>query len=222
MRRGEIRGRLSACARLREVPAATASAIYGKYAGGGTPAHGDYKALQDFLFRYIAREAGRLGMAAHIHSFEGAGNYFRTDGADPQLLEPALNDPALRTTTFVIVHGGGIHAAHAGALLWKPNVFVDTSLMSLAYPSARLAGILRDWLTQFPEKVLFGSDASAMGPDMGWELSAWIGAKNVRAALALALTEMVRSGEITRARAEEIATMVLRGNAVRLYKLGLK
>jgi hypothetical protein len=204
-----------------EVPTATARAIYGRYAGGGTPTHVEYKALQDFLFHYIAREAGRLGMAVHIHSFEGAGNYFRTDGADPQLLEPAFNDPALRKTNFVIVHGGGVFAAHAGAMLWKPNVFVDTSLMSLAYPPARLAEVLRGWLAQFPEKVLFGSDASAMGPDMGWELTAWIGAKNARAALALALTDMIRAGEITHARAEEMARMVMRTNAAKLYKLDL-
>ena len=60
-----------------EVPAATASTIYAKYAAGGEPSHADYKALQDFLFRYIAREAGRLGMAVHVHSFEGAGNFYR-------------------------------------------------------------------------------------------------------------------------------------------------
>jgi len=33
------------------------------------PPHAQYKALQD-LFRYIAREAGCLGMAVHIHSLE--------------------------------------------------------------------------------------------------------------------------------------------------------
>jgi hypothetical protein len=32
---------------------------------------------------------------------------------------------------------------------------------------------------------------------------------------------MIRSGEVSRARAEEIATMVLRTNAGRLYKLKL-
>jgi hypothetical protein len=33
---------------------------------------------------------------------------------------------------------------------------------------------------------------------------------------------MMRSGATTRARAEEIATMVMRSNAARLYTLGLK
>ena len=206
---------------FEEVPEATASKVYARYASDGEPSHADYKALQDFLFRYIAREAGRLGMAVHIHSFHGPGNFYVAAGADPLLLEPAFNDPTLRQTNFVIVHGGGIFAPHAGAMLWKPNVYLDMSAMTLLYTPRELAKVLRGWLTQYPEKVLFGSDAAAFGPDLGWELGAWIATKNGRAALALALTDMIREGELSRARAEEVATMVMRTNAGKLYKLGL-
>jgi len=207
---------------FEDVPAATASRIYVKYASAGEPSHADYKALQDFLFRYIAREAGRLGMAVHIHSFEAAGNFFVAAGADPFLLESAFNDPALRQTHFVIIHGGGVYASHAGAMLWKPNVYLDMSAMTLLDTPRKLAEVLRDWLTQYPEKVLFGSDAAAFGPDMGWELAAWIATRNGRAALAWALTDMIRDGEVSRARAEEIAMMVMRTNAGTLYRLELK
>jgi predicted TIM-barrel fold metal-dependent hydrolase len=85
-----------------------------------------------------------------------------------------------------------------------------------------LANVLRDWLTEFPEKVLYGSDATALGPDMGWELTAWSASRTARAALAIALTAMMDDGAIDRAGAEQIATMVLRTNAARLYKLDLK
>ena len=43
--------------------------------------------------------------------------------------------------------------------------------MTLAYSPATLAAVLHDWLAQFPEKVLFGSDATALGPDAGWEIT---------------------------------------------------
>ena len=199
-----------------------ASAIYAKYSQGGEPSHAEYKTLEDFLFRYIAREAGRLGMAVHIHSFEAFGNAYRAAGADPLLLESAINDPALGKTTFVIIHGGGIFASHTAALLWKPNVYADMSMMTLAYTPARLSEVLRLWLTQYPEKVMYGSDAFGLSPDAGWELSAWIAARIGRAALALALTDMIRDGEVSRVRAEQIATMVLRTNASKLYGLGLR
>jgi uncharacterized protein len=205
-----------------QVAPESAGRIYARYAGGGEPSHDDYKTLQDFLFRFIAHEAGRLGMAVHVHSFNGPGNFFESAGADPLLLEPTFNDPTLRRTNFVIVHGGGAYSSHAGSMLWKPNVYLDMSGMTLLYTPARLAEVLREWLTQYPEKVLFGSDAAAFGPDTGWEVTAWIATRNGRAALAQALTTMLRNGEVGRGRAEQIAEMVLRTNAMTLCALESK
>ena len=203
-----------------EASADAAGRIYARYVNGGDPSRADYKQLQDHLFRYIARETGRLGMSVHIHAFEGAGSFYAVAGSDPLLLELVFNDQTLRGTNFVIVHGGGVYAAHAGAMLWKQNVYADMSLMTLVYTPQRLASVLREWLLQFPEKVLFGSDASAFGPDLGWEVAAWSGTHAAREALGIALTGMIRNGEITRGRAEAIATMVMRGNALKLYNLG--
>ena len=50
---------------------AAAERIYAQYAGRGTPPDTEYKALQDYLFRYIAAECGRLGMAVHLHTAAG-------------------------------------------------------------------------------------------------------------------------------------------------------
>ncbi len=201
-----------------------ARTVYARFARATsrTPSHVEYTLLQDYLFRYIAREAGRLGMAVHIHSFEGAGGSYRVAGSDPLLLESVFNDASLRKTSFVILHGGGIFASHAGAMIAKPNVFVDTSIMPLIYTPKHLASILGDWLSAFPEHVLFGSDAFANGPDAGWEIAAWASTTAARHALGRALTSLVRSGEISRDRAHAIAMMVLRTNANTLYALGLK
>ncbi|MGH7582162.1 MAG: amidohydrolase family protein [Gemmatimonadales bacterium] len=196
-----------------------AARIYARYASGGIPTHAEYKTLEDFLFRYIARDAGRLGMAVHIHSFDGFGGFYRSAGSDPILLESAFNDSTLRGTNFVILHGGGNAWPHTATMLWKPNVYADISMMTIAYPPSQLAQVLSMWLAQWPDRVLFGSDAFGSPPDAGWEVPAWVATHAARRALGLALTGMMRTGEVTRARAETLAVMVLRGNAARLYHL---
>jgi len=207
---------------FEKVELQSAREVYSKNIKGGVPSHENYKLLQDFLFHYIASEAGRLGMAIHIHSFPGAGNYFVAAGCDPLLLEPVFNDPGLRHTKFVLIHGGGTFSKHTSAMLWKPNVYADISLLTQLWTPDQLAVVLRDWLSQFPEKILFGTDAVSFGPGLGWEMSAWIASTTARQALSLALSGMIRSNEITFNRAKEIATMVLRTNASDLYNLGLK
>ena len=199
-----------------------ASEVYAHYVHGGEPSHEKYKLLQDFIFYYIALEAGRLGIAVHIHSYPGAGNYFVAAGCDPLLLESVFNDPGLRNTKFVLIHGGGTFSKHTSAMLWKPNVYADISLLTQLWPPEQLAVVLRDWLSQFPEKILFGTDAVSFGPGLGWEMSAWIASVTGRQALTIALSGMIRDNEINRNRAKEIATMVLRTNANNLYQLGLK
>ncbi len=185
------------------------------YRGGS----GDYKQLQDYLFRYIAAECGRLGMAVHLHTMAGAGSYFHVAGANPLLLESVLNDPDLRKTKIVMVHGGWPFNHEITALLEKPTAYLDFSAQDLSLTPATLAASLRQWLEFVPEKVLFGTDAYPYSDQMGWEESGWVAAKHGREALAIALTGMLRDGEISRSRASELAHMVLRENARALYGL---
>src|SRR5271157_2471068 len=201
------------------VDRAVADRIYGQFAIGGAPPPAEYKPLQDYLFRYIAAECGRLGMAVHVHANAGAGRYFEIAGANPLLLEPLLNDPELRNTKFVMLHGGWPFIGEITALLTKPNAYLDFSDVDLEHTPDELAAMLRQWLAFVPEKVMFGSDAYPYIPEMGWEESLWIAARTGRQALGIALTGMLRDGEITRTRASELARMVLRENAKTLYGL---
>jgi hypothetical protein len=196
---------------------ARARAIYARFVRGGEPPASGYKALQDYLFYYIARECGRLGMAVHIHCIEGAGGYYRQSGSNPLLLETAFNDPALRKTNFVVVHGGYPFTQEMRSLMSKPNVYADFSLQTLFLYPRELSGILRNWLEFYPDKVLFGTDAFSFGPEVDWPEVAWLSNTTARQALALALTGMMNDGEISRERAIELARMVLRGNALKLY-----
>ena len=118
-----------------------------------------------------------------------------------------------------MLHGGWPFTRQITALLTKPNAWLDFSNQDLVLPPATLASTLREWLEFVPEKVLFGTDAYPYSNAMGWEESGWIANRTAREALAIALTDMMRAGEIDRARAGELARMVLRDNPRKLYGL---
>ncbi len=199
-------------------PRAKVEKIYADWIGRGTPDPTEYKLLQDFLFRYIAMECGRLGMPVHLHAMAGAGSYFSISGVNPLLLEPIFNDPRLRKTKFVLLHGGWPYVREIGALLQKPNVYLDISSQDLIIPPHTEAKWLREWLEFEPEKVLFGTDGYPYSDELGWPEATWIANRNARQALGIALTGMLKDGEISRQRANDLAGMVLRGNALALYK----
>ena len=195
-----------------------ASAIYAAFAREGTPPSAGYTRLQDFLFRYIAIEAGRLGLPVHIHTGAGCGTYFNLYGSEPMRLESVLNDPLLRKTKFVLLHGGsGPFTREIGYLLMKPNVYADFSEQTWMTSAHALSQVIRDWLEWYPEKVLFGTDLFPGKAEYDWEEIGWQTTQNARLALATALTGMIQDDEITRPRAIELAHMVLHDNAAQLY-----
>ena len=198
---------------------AEAARIYAQFVKGGSPPVADFKEVQDFIFRHIAMKAGELGLAIHIHTGAGGSGYFNQGGASPFLLEPVLNDPKLRQTKFVLVHGGSPFAQQTRMLLYKPNVYADFSAQTFLLSTRELSGVLRSWLEFVPEKVLFGTDAFEITPEVGWPELAWLSNRSAREGLALALTGMMADGQITRARALELTRMVLRDNARKLYGL---
>lgn len=208
--------------RFGNPPHDSAAAVYARYIHGGVPSHAEYTALEDFLFRTIAREAGRLGLVVHIHCLGFFGGYYPAGGSEPLNLESVFNDSTLRSTRFVLLHGGWPYAAQTLVVFEKPNVYADFSAMSQILSPHTLAGVLRMWLEEFPDKVLYGSDAFADHNEdpVGWPDQGWVASRAARRALAEALTGMMRDGMVSRSRAEAIAVMVLRGNAAGLYHLG--
>jgi predicted TIM-barrel fold metal-dependent hydrolase len=205
-----------------EAGAGEAARIYAAHAATGTaPAAAEYKMLQDYLFRVVAREAGSAGLVMHIHTGIGADPWFQIRGANPLLLESAVSDKSLRSTNFVLIHGSWPFDREAGVMLIKPNVYADFSAQTFLRSTRALSETLRAWLEWYPEKVLFGTDAypEPATPLSDWEEKLWLANETARDALAIALTGMMNDGQITRARAVELARMVLRDNAIRLYGL---
>ena len=202
-------------------PAATANEakqIYARYVRGGVPSREDYLKLQDYLIRVIAREAGRQGLPVHFHTGGGCGTYFMLQGSNPANLESLLNDPSLRKTTFVLIHGGaGPFIKYTSYLMMKPNVYTDISEQTWLMSTRNLSQTIRDWLEWYPEKVMFGTDLYPNTPEINWEEIGWQTTMSAREALAIALTGMMQDGQITRERALQLANMVLHDNAAKLY-----
>ena len=140
------------------------------------------------------------------------------NGSNPALLESVLNDPGLRHTNFVLIHGGaGVFTKYTSYLLMKPNVYTDFSEQTWLISTRKLSEVIRDWLEWYPEKVMFGTDLYPNSPEINWEEIGWQTTQSGREALAIALTGMMQDGEITRARALELAHMALHDNAAKLY-----
>jgi uncharacterized protein len=201
-----------------DVPRPEAARIYATLLHTPHPNPAQYKRLQDFLFRYIAQECGRLNLPVHIHTTSGGGGYFDIAGDNPLLLEPLFNDPRLRHTNFVLLHGGWPFVHEIGSLLQKPNVYLDLSQQSLMISPRTMSSWLREWLELFPEKILYATDAYPYSSSMGWEEAAWIANQNIRTSLGMALTGMMNDKQITEPEAEKLAHQVLHTNAESLYK----
>ncbi|MGH9475645.1 MAG: amidohydrolase family protein [Terriglobales bacterium] len=188
------------------------------YAAGGAPGAGRYYPLQDAIFHAIALEAGRLGLAVHFHTGFGCGSYFDIRGANPALLMDVFNDPSLRHTNFVLLHGGlGPYTNLVAALLAKPNVYTDISGQTWLLPPHEIARNIRTFLEYYPDKVMFGTDLSPGAGAEDWEEIGYQMESNARQGLALALTGMLEDHEITRSQALTMARAVLRGTALKLY-----
>ncbi|MFY9910836.1 MAG: amidohydrolase family protein, partial [Candidatus Sulfotelmatobacter sp.] len=192
--------------------------IYERYVSGGIPTEKEYRTFQDYIFRYLVTEGGKLNLPVHIHTAVGIGDYFNLSQSNVMGLESVLRDPRYRSTTFVLLHGGYPLEREAIWLTAMKNVYLDSSFEELAqYPSA-FKDTLKMWLETFPDKITFGTDAFPYNDVLGAEESYWLGAQSARMALAAALAEMVSENEITEARALELAHAYLHDTAVKLYQ----
>jgi uncharacterized protein len=195
-----------------------AADLYSRYATGGIPTEKEYRTFQDYIFRHLVLEGGRLHLPVHIHTAVGIGDYFNLSESNIMNLESVLRDPRYRNTTFVMIHGGYPLEREAVWLAAMKNVYLDSSFGELAqYPSA-FKETLKMWLETFPDKITFGTDCFPYNEVLGAEESYWLGAESSRTALAAALAEMISENEISEARALELAHAYLHDNALKLYE----
>ena len=199
-------------------PEIAAATIYDRYAKGGTPSAEEYTVFQDFVFRYLLREAAQLHLAVHFHTSVGIGDFFSLRNGDVLNLENVLRDPRYEGVTFVLLHGGFPNDRQAIWLAARKNVYLDSSLTDLYLYPSEFKDVLKYWLSTYPDKVLFGSDAFPFNEALGAEEAYWLSVQSSREALAAALTELVSEHAFTESQALKIAHGYLHDNAAQLYK----
>ena len=202
---------------FRDPPRDKAEAIYSKYHAGGVPSDEDYRTFQDYIFRVMIDQAGKLSLPVHFHSAVGIGDYFSLRNGNPLNLEHVLRDPRYAKVKFVLIHGGYPYTLDMIWMTAAKNVYTDSSLMGYyVYPS-ELKNILKQWISLFPERMMFGSDAFPFGDAVGAEETFWLAVRSARTALAAALAELVSEGAFGEDTALELAHMYLHDNAAHLY-----
>jgi uncharacterized protein len=203
--------------RIADVPASEATATYAKGRKMAV-SRDEYLSLQDYLWRHILLEAGKIRLPVHIHSSFGVPPFLRTLDSDVRNLEDVLTDPMFFDTPVVLIHGGAPWYEVASYLALKPNVWIDISALGFLRPVPELAAILRTYFLFAPEKVLFGTDAgNAPSVPGGADVQHIVVSRTVRDALYLGLSGLVRDGVITEQKAIQIGRGVLRENALRLH-----
>ena len=185
------------------------------------PGNGDYKRATGLHFPFHRH---RMRTPRHGRAFprraRAAADISTSADRNPMLLEPLFNDPALRKTNFVMLHGGWPFAREVTALLTKPNAYLDFSEQTFMNYPRDVPQAIRAWLEYVPEKVLFATDAYPFAPpETGGRKPATSQIRPAAKRSGIALTGMLRDNEITRDRAIELARMVLRDNARKLYGL---
>ena len=203
--------------RIADVQERQAAVLYAK--GRTVPLSRDeYVAVQDYLWRHILLEAGKINLPVHIHSSLGVPPFLRTLESDVRNLEDVLAEPQFFQTQVVLIHGGAPWYEIAAYLALKPNVWIDISALAFLRPVPDFAAILRQYLIFAPEKVLFGTDAAAY-PSVpgGADVHHLVVSRATRDGLYLALSELIRDGVIDERQAIEMGRGVLRENARRLH-----
>ena len=198
-------------------PREKADAIYAKYRAAGVPTADEYRLFQDYVFRVMVDQSGKLNLPMHFHTAVGIGDYFSLRQGNVLNLENVLRDARYKNTNFVLVHGGWPYEREAALLTAVKNVYLDTSFQSeILYPS-QFKPVLKQFITLFPDKMMYGSDAFPFNEALGAEESFWLAAHTTRTALAGALAELVSEHAISEEKALELARLYLHDNAAKLY-----
>ncbi|MDK2896806.1 MAG: uncharacterized protein PWP04_926 [Candidatus Atribacteria bacterium] len=192
---------------FKQVTREKAEVAFYRAAGEETPE--EIVNFQDFIFHYSFQKAEELGLPIQIHT--GPGKAFQTA---PSLLGPILEE--YRAVKVSLFHGGFPWVGEPGAMaLFYPHLYLDLVWLPLLSPTfSRLA--LREWLeTTGGSRIMMGGDS--------WNVEGAVGSLlfNLET-IAQVLGEMVETGYLSMADAQEIGKMILWDNPEEFFASSLE
>ena len=171
------------------------------------------KPLNDYLVLTALEIAHRQELPVQFHT--GFGD---TDvdliKANPLCMRPLLQSDKFRRVPFVLLHAAYPYVRELGYLAsMYPNVYMDLSL-AIPFITIEIPRMILETLGLTPlTKVMYSSDAFSI-PEIFWLANRW-----GRAALERVLDEIVQVGALTEPEARRAGTLILNGNARRVYGL---
>jgi hypothetical protein len=201
---------------VREWTGEEAEASLGEFrrSAGEGPARLAHKPLLDTLLHAAFAEAARQEVPVQFHVGYGDADADLLLG-NPLHLRPVLQGSDYRGMPVVLLHGCYPYTREGGYLAAVyENVYLDLSYGIPFLGYGEMLSFTRMALGVAPiSKLLYSSDGTGV-PELHW-----MSAIDGRHVLGLALEELVAHDELSIPGAEAAGESVLRGNALRLYRL---
>lgn len=170
------------------------------------------KALQDYLLHRILDLVDEFDLPVQIHTGLHAGNGNDITNSKPtHLVNLFMEYPDI---DFLLFHGGYPYGGELGTLAKNfPNVYIDMCWTYVISPSYS-ERYLHEWIETVPANKILG-----FGGDYSFVEAVYAHSVMARQIIAKVLISKVRDQYLTEKEASNIAKMILRKNAMRVFKL---
>ncbi len=172
----------------------------------------DIKAVQDYLMHRMLDLIDEFDLPLQIHTGLHAGNGNMITNSNPTHLANLFME--YPNVDFILFHGGYPYGGELGTLAKNfPNVFIDMCWTYVISPSYS-ERYLHEWLETIPANKIM-----AFGGDYSFVEAVYAHSVMARQTIAKVLIEKVRTRYLTEDEAIDIAKMILRENALKIFKL---
>jgi len=175
----------------------------------------DIKAIQDYLMHRILDLVDEFDLPIQIHTGLHAGNgNIITNSKPTHLANLFMEYPDVK---FILFHGGYPYGGELGTLAKNfPNVYIDMCWTYVISPSYS-ERYLHEWIETVPANKIMG-----FGGDYSFVEAVYAHSVIARQVITRVLISKVRDRYLTEKEAIDIANMILRENAIQVFKLNGK